>query len=246
MARQEVPEYGPTGATALEKISVTHTAGAVPIVPARVDPAGPRVDVAFEQALASSFPGTEHDLQETGGFQVLGSRGAPQLGYNTTVLQPEEFCLVAPQEPDVPFSLAQAVRIVHEQEGGGESYVVYKIWRARRKEHHQNRPNIFGRWSRMPDDPEHPIEPPARRVRVQPREGLRHRLGECLLRDIICWPVRPEFEGRFQALIPFECFDFLYASGIRDCRGAQHVFTDRGRAYVAHLCSLEGMEAQNT
>ena len=85
------------------------------------------------------------------GFRVLGEKGDAVPRLNTDPIEPGMFALVPPAEPGVRFSLAEVLRVLDGRElrPGELPYFMANIWKVKLAETHENRPNIFGKWSRV-------------------------------------------------------------------------------------------------
>lgn len=243
MALHQVPEYLPTGVRAIEKATLMKSAVGNASVPRASIPHVPRLPRQQEETLARAFPGTEHDLPERNQFQVLGSRGPVVTAFNTYAMEREQFIIVVPaRERDCVFQLGQIVRVVdHAEAGGDDPYVIYEIWKVKRSQQHMNRPNVFGRWTRMRDAPD--AESRRKRSRFAENRAAVH-VADCPVSSVYVWPVQVEFidthhDGRRRTaehvFVPFAAFDFLYLRWGMDLRPIEYAFSQRGLQYVSHL-----------
>ena len=242
IVNHELDSYLPTGVTALEKARILQR----PTASTRVSSFDHRrahdsdmVSFQQEETLASTFPGTDHLLPDARGFTVSGGRGEVASAYNFDAVDIDMFVVVPSVEEGCPFSMGRVVRVVTAEECFDlPPHVIFEVWKVKRSADHNDRPNIFGRWSRMK------AAANVEAAKKRKLNGVDILLSECSLERILVWPIQVEADdahkdGRVRtkdtALLPFSVFDFMFLLHKLDFRGTQHAFTTRGQEYVQHL-----------
>ena len=88
IVRDEDARYMASGRSALGKIKELQAAAAPRVTAPAPALRGPRLGQQMEQALAQSFPGTEHDMPDAAHFRLLGARGPAVPRFNTDPIEP--------------------------------------------------------------------------------------------------------------------------------------------------------------
>jgi len=203
--------------------------------------------VRVDNMLGDSFPAQaadqRHGRQGKPLFHIAGSSSSSSRGitlqFNETSFEPDMFCIVPGQEPDIPFSLVKIQRVVAEDD---DPYIVFNIYKVRRDDN--SVPNVFGRWKEQ-------FQNEAKRKRAVGTQTcdtsqLQGVVGDIRCAEVLCWPVQVTYvqehtrdareRTKKQAFIPFEAYDFLMLAHQMDLTG--RVCSTRGREWQEHWAKL--------